>query len=203
MELAWVYRNMLGGAEQIRSTFLVGHEHSNALKLDLVKPYVLGSHKIHLRLFHNAHNLSKSSGYKDLREGLVLSAGEAHSPHLFSYELCRRSVEAAAGARREAEGDRSWKSALQHTYAADTRDDAVLPTAGRFVRATTELSGWFLGRYFWRHQTEAQLHVPLPLRTTLSLSGSLGLLQALSGHQPFLTDRFFVGGPLSIFGGAI
>ena len=200
MEFAWVYRNMLGGAEQVRSTFLVGHEQSNAVKLDLVKPYALDTFKLHLRLFHNSQNFSKSSGYKDQREGLVLSAGRAHGPHVFSYELCRRSVEPAAGARREAESDRSFKSALQHTYVSDSRDDAVLPSAGRLLRATTELSGWFLGRYFWRHQTDAQLHVPLPLGATLSLSGSLGLLQALSGHKPFLSDRFFVGGPLSMRG---
>jgi outer membrane protein insertion porin family len=200
MELAWVYRNMLGGAEQVRSTFLVGHEQSNALKLDLVKPYALDAYKLHLRFFHNSQNYSKSSGYKDQREGLVLSAGRAHGPHVFSYELCRRSVEPAACARSDAESERSFKSALQHSYVQDTRDDAVLPSVGQLLRTSTELSGWFLGRYFWRHQVDAQLHTPLPLSTTLSLTGSLGLLQALSGHKPFLSDRFFVGGPLSMRG---
>jgi outer membrane protein assembly factor BamA len=59
VELAWVCRNILGGAEQIRSTVLVGHEQSNALKLDLVKPYAFDSHKLHLRLFHSSAGFAK------------------------------------------------------------------------------------------------------------------------------------------------
>jgi outer membrane protein insertion porin family len=200
MELAWVCRNILGGAEQIRSTVLVGHEQSNALKLDLVKPYAFDSHKLHLRLFHIGQNFSKSSGYKDQREGLIVSASQAQSPHVFSYELCKRSVEAASMTAKEPDIDRSWKSALQHTFVNDSRDDALLPSAGRFIRSAFELTGWFGGRYFWRHQLEGQLHVPVASRTTLSLFGTMGMLQALSGHKPFVSDRFFVGGPLSLRG---
>jgi outer membrane protein insertion porin family len=110
------------------------------------------------------------------------------------------------------------KSSISHTFVRDRRDDSFLPTKGYHLRLTQELSGvGSLGdTKFFKNEIEASVAHQYGggeiLRDeegnikavapgyVLSLSARGGLLATLNDKEASITDRFMLGGPLSIRG---
>ena len=86
----------------------------------------------------------------------------------------------------------------------DTRDDPLDPHRGRFMGADVQLSHAVLGGdSFLKGFLQAATYQRLGARTTLALSGRLGLGRTFGLDQPLrlpLPDRFFAGGDYSMRG---
>eukprot|EP00281_Chroomonas_sp_CCMP1168_P004153 CAMPEP_0206271378 /NCGR_PEP_ID=MMETSP0047_2-20121206/33399_1 /ASSEMBLY_ACC=CAM_ASM_000192 /TAXON_ID=195065 /ORGANISM="Chroomonas mesostigmatica_cf, Strain CCMP1168" /LENGTH=275 /DNA_ID=CAMNT_0053700141 /DNA_START=22 /DNA_END=846 /DNA_ORIENTATION=+ len=156
LDVAWVYRNFLGRAEQARGTVSVGHLGSNQIKLEAIQPKAIGNMRAHAQLFHQACNHLTTSSYKESRQGASFTAASPDSPTALTYELCFRSVKGGTASPDEVEN--SIKSSIRHTYLHDTRDDKRLPTRGNLLRNTYEVAGFFGGNTFWREQLDMQMH---------------------------------------------
>ncbi|KAK5108355.1 hypothetical protein LTR62_008385 [Meristemomyces frigidus] len=143
----------------------------------------------------------------------------ARTRHEFLYSGLWRQVtglaEKASPSVRHDAGD-SFKSALSHTWTADTRDVAMLPSSGYLLKTVTELAG--LGPLrgdvaFGKFQFDSQAAIPIPIpglegdsgvSFTAGLRGGImyplapgGQLQSTNSR---INDRFQLGGPTDVRG---
>lgn len=97
---------------------------------------------------------------------------------------------------REAAGA-TTKTSVLHTWTMDARRGADLPADGTHARLTQELA--FGGdAHFHKLSGEARYGQALWPGTRLSVGATAGILQALSGSKTFFSDRFQLGGPVSV-----
>lgn len=112
----------------------------------------------------------------------------------------------------------SLKSSISHTFVRDRRDDMLLPTKGYYLRFTQELAG--VGKLgdtkYLKHEVEASiarqhgggeilrdengLAKAIAPGIVLSLNVRGGLLATLNDKEANISDKFMLGGPLSIRG---
>ncbi|ORZ06082.1 bacterial surface antigen, partial [Absidia repens] len=110
---------------------------------------------------------------------------------------------------REQSGINS-KSSIYHSFVHDTRNHKTLPTQGHYVGLFQEWAG--VGgkgdSNFIKHEFLGQCHHTLASdgvganasRISLSIGGKAGLLTSLDNSKVFLSDRLYLGGPLSLRG---
>lgn len=97
---------------------------------------------------------------------------------------------------REAAGA-TTKTSLLHTWTMDARRGPDLPADGAHARLTQELA--FGGdAHFHKLSGEVRYGQPLWPGTRLSVGATAGILQALGGTKTFFSDRFQLGGPVSV-----
>lgn len=101
-----------------------------------------------------------------------------------------------------------------HSFVRDQRDNVILPTKGHFLGIYQELAG-LGGRgdtSFLKHELNASFHQPLVecedgSKLVFSASVRAGLFSTLLEDEikaqdkaPTVSDRFYLGGPLSVRG---
>lgn len=104
----------------------------------------------------------------------------------------------------------SLKSALNYTYQLDGRDSPAVPSRGYFFRARSELAGVGGDARHVKLESDAKYYVPLAPAFTLGLALKAGMVRPwdLAGgalrvggpRPPCITDRLFLGGPMSLRG---
>lgn len=94
------------------------------------------------------------------------------------------------------------KHALSHQFVRDERDDQLLPMNGHYLSLFQEVAGMSdKGDVSYvKHELNGSYHQPI-VRDLLTLSTSVraGLMTHVSKDAP-VTDRFYLGGPLSVRG---
>lgn len=116
-----------------------------------------------------------------------------------SYHPC--SVRAASG--------ENTKASVHHAFVHDKRDHAVMPSTGHYVGVFSELAG--VGQKgdssFTKHEVAGQFHHTLfqgqaeQSKVVFSVGAKAGLLATLDNDKPaHLSDKYFLGGPLSVRG---
>ncbi|EDV28059.1 uncharacterized protein TRIADDRAFT_53259 [Trichoplax adhaerens] len=153
-------------------------------------------------LFGRAEELMGSIAYgaKKSTTLQIITEFGAHSLHFDSvWREIQCLSDRSSWAVREESGH-SLKCSIKHAFMRDTRDHSVSPTTGHFIRFEQEHAG--LGSLgdtkFHRFFLECQYNKTLPYNIVFSSSLNLGLLA--SDGQSKISDRFFLGGPLSIRG---
>ena len=101
----------------------------------------------------------------------------------------------------------SFKSALSHTFSLSSLDHPIVPTSGTSLKLTTELAGVAppVGdAHFVKHHLSASAFTPTRHpRVSLGVSVNAGLLLPVGnsyGTESHISDRFFLGGPGSLWG---
>ncbi len=99
------------------------------------------------------------------------------------------------------EGD-FLQSKLGVDFLRDTRDSVFLPRDGMRLNAGTYLSGEFLGGDVDTYgvNTGAVKYFSLPFDTIFSIEGNLEVVDELSGDQPPIFERVFLGGANNLRG---
>lgn len=103
------------------------------------------------------------------------------------------------------------KNSVYHSFVRDQRDSVTLPTRGHFLGIYQELAG-LGGRgdtSFLKHELNASYHQSLiddgDAKLIFSTSVRAGLITSILDNQnkdkcPNVSDRFYLGGPLSVRG---
>ncbi|WP_413899397.1 outer membrane protein assembly factor BamA [Rhodoferax sp.] len=96
-------------------------------------------------------------------------------------------------------GDTSSTIPLTAAWSRDSRDSALVPSAGRYQRVGAELAVVGDARYA-RLNMQMQEYLPLGRGFTLALNGELGLGKGLSGRMFPVFKNFYSGGLGSVRG---
>ncbi|KAG0979503.1 hypothetical protein G6F29_008523 [Rhizopus arrhizus] len=196
-------RNVFGGAELLETVASFGTRTSSAFQFTLGKPVNASPDS---RVDINAHRTLSRFGYHEL-----------------SYDCSWRSIDrvlpgASLSIRHEA--GHSLKSSINHVFVRERRDDILLPSNGHYVRIANEFAG-VLGignARFFKSEAESQVchqfgggqlltdkeGKPVGVHPGLVISASAraGFLSEQSDDSKASTvsDRFLLGGPLSVRG---
>ena len=217
--------NLFGWAEKLDLNMELGQQSSSAFRLSASRNRWLGSkwlgtHRAQLTadVTKSATSHVKHSSFVEKLLGgsvncRIGDAGEGYGAHDFSAQLVLRDVcklerNVASWPILHQRG-LSLKSCLSHTFSLSRLDHPFVPTDGSSLKLTTELAGVLppVGDVRFIKQTlNASTFVPLLHRLSLGLSLNAGLLLPI-GSQPMATggeshisDRFFLGGPSSMWG---
>ena len=97
----------------------------------------------------------------------------------------------------------SLKSSLRHTVVIDRTDSPVLPKRGKFFKFSEELAGFGGDVKFIKETFESTYHSTFLDRITFGLGCQAGLMVPLNddANKKFMvSDKFFIGGPLTLRG---
>ncbi|GAB5587348.1 hypothetical protein Unana1_02248 [Umbelopsis nana] len=219
-----VIRNVFGGAEMLETSASFGTRNSSAFQFSLSRP-VNASPDAKIDI--NAHSVVRNNMMFSSHEELIRGIGARFKAlsnwgfHEISYDLSWRTIDRIAengslSIRNQA--GHSLKSSISNTFVRDRRDDMLLPTKGYYLRFTQELAGvGSLGdTKYLKHEVEASVAhqhgggellrdengLPKAIAPgyVLSLNVRGGLLATLNDKEANISDKFMLGGPLSIRG---
>ncbi|KAG1473370.1 hypothetical protein G6F56_000993 [Rhizopus delemar] len=214
-------RNVFGGAELLETVASFGTRTSSAFQFTLAKPVNASpDSKIDINAHRVLYNNSLISSYEELARGAGLryKTLSRFGYHELSYNLSWRSIDrvlpgASLSIRHEA--GHSLKSSINHVFVRERRDDPLLPSNGHYIRIANEFAGALgIGNtHFFKSEIESQVcHQIGGGQLLFNKEGELegihpGLVISasaragfLSGHDSTVSDRFFLGGPLSVRG---
>ena len=212
--------NLFGWAEKLDLNMELGQQSSSAFRLSASRPRWLGSHRAHLtaNVTKSATSHVKHSSFVEKLLGgsvgcRIGEAGNGYGAHEFSAQLVLRDVcklerHVASWPILHQRG-LSLKSAISHTFSLSRLDHPFVPADGSSLKLTTELAGVlppFSDVRFIKQTLATSAFVPLLHRLSLGLTVNAGLLLPIgsqpmtTGGQSHVSDRFFLGGPSSIWG---
>ncbi len=95
-----------------------------------------------------------------------------------------------------------FTSSVRPAITLDTRDNRLFPTAGVYLRGSTELATSVLGseNQFLRHRGIARFYFPLPKKIVLKLNLEAGHVTSPTADGVPIFARFFLGGILDLRG---
>ncbi|KAF9001794.1 hypothetical protein BGZ52_009853 [Haplosporangium bisporale] len=82
----------------------------------------------------------------------------------------------------------------------DQRDEPLMPSTGHFIRVIQEYAGLGGDVEHLRQEVEAQIARSNDKGYIVSASVKSGYLHSLNGKPSKISDRFFLGGPMSVRG---
>ncbi|KAJ8086177.1 hypothetical protein PM082_005000 [Marasmius tenuissimus] len=197
-------RNVFGGAETLEASMSLGTTTRRSFHASFAAPITpdLDTYAV-LSAFGLQKDLSSFASCSEALRGvkaLVRHGDFDRGLHELAYEGVLRNIGSltptASFSIREAAGQTS-KSSVSYTYTVDTRDDRISATRGFYTRLGQELAGIGGGTSFYKAETENHISRPIIPGVSLSLSACSGLLWSL-GHQSLFSDRFQLGGPLTV-----
>ncbi|CEG83697.1 hypothetical protein RMATCC62417_17576 [Rhizopus microsporus] len=200
-------RNLFGGAEQAYTSFSFGNRTRAAFEGAIESPF-RGDANIKIGLFVNGsiRDHSQINAFKETAKscGVRVKAFNKFGEHQVAYTLTDRDIVAlqqASSTVRHQSGSHQ-KHALSHQFVRDERDDQLLPMSGHYLSLFQEVAGMSdKGDVSYvKHELNGSYHQPI-VRDLLTLSTSVraGLMTHVSKDAP-VTDRFYLGGPLSVRG---
>ncbi|KAI7818690.1 surface antigen-domain-containing protein [Gamsiella multidivaricata] len=203
---AMTVKNLFGGAETLNTSMAFGTRTSSAFQFALATPILADPDKnLSFNLFSQSRNNTQWSSYEeDLRGGsLKYSTLSPLGYHEFAYEghwreVCRPSEKASLSIREQC--GHSLKSALTHMWIHDMRDEPLMPSTGHFVRVIQEYAGLGGDVNHLRQEVEAQIARSNDAGYIVSATVKSGYLHSLNGKKSKISDRFFLGGPMSVRG---
>lgn len=210
-------RNLFGGAETATATYQFGNRTKAAVEGSLGIP-INGSPDARAEAFVNGYikDHSMINHYQENAKiaGIRFKAASAYGQHEVGYGLVQREITAMpkSSATVRAHSGANLKSSVFHTFVSDSRNSASMPTEGRYLGVSQEIAG--VGQLgdaaFVKQQIEVHVHQILVQadkkgatpQIVLNAGAKAGFLLPLGGEdrQINVSDRFYVGGPLSVRG---
>ncbi|KAG2197401.1 hypothetical protein INT47_005654, partial [Mucor saturninus] len=207
-------RNVFGGAESGAVNFSFGNRTKAAVESVFETPF-RGNANTRMGVFLNGsiRDHSQINAYRESAKssGVRFKGWTQYGEHQVAYAVTERDVTAlsTASATVRSQSGTNHKQSVYHSFVRDQRNSATLPTRGHFLGIYQELSG-LGGRgdtSFLKHEMQASFHQALvdegDSKLVFSTSVRAGLFTALNdkeNEQMHMSDRFYVGGPLSVRG---
>ncbi|XP_013420310.1 sorting and assembly machinery component 50 homolog B-like [Lingula anatina] len=94
----------------------------------------------------------------------------------------------------------SMKSSISHTLIRDRRGTTPFPKSGYRLKTTQEYAGVGGDVKFLKNDLELEMNKSLPFGASLQLNIGSGVLRSLNGTAVKVSDKYFLGGPLSLRG---
>lgn len=208
-------RNLFGGAETATATYQFGNRTKAAVEGSLAAP-IKGSPDVRAEAFVNGciKDYSMINHYQEnvKTAGIRFKGVSAYGQHEVGYGLSQREITALpnSSATVRAHSGPNTKSSVFHTFVSDSRDSASMPTGGKYFGVSHEIAG--IGQHgdasFVKQQIEAHIHQTVVKadnkgtpQIVLNAGAKAGFLLPLGeDKQVNVSDRFYVGGPLSVRG---
>ncbi|KAI9252039.1 surface antigen-domain-containing protein [Helicostylum pulchrum] len=207
-------RNLFGGGESVSTNFSFGNRTKAAIEGVFETPF-RGNANTKMGVFVNGsiRDHSQINAFKESSKatGVRFKGWTTYGEHQVSYVLTDRDVTAlsSASATVRSQSGSNQKQSVCHSFVRDQRDNAALATKGHFIGIYQELAG-LGGRgdtSFLKHELNASFHQPLlncgESKVIFSTSVRAGLFTSILNGQeksPRVSDRFYLGGPLSVRG---
>ncbi|KAF9363439.1 hypothetical protein BGX34_004149 [Mortierella sp. NVP85] len=199
-------KNVFGGAETFDISMAFGTRTSSAFQCSLSTPILADPDKnLTFSAFSQARNNTQWSSYEEELKGTSLkySTLSRLGYHEIAYEghwreICRPAEKASLSIREQC--GHNLKSALTHTLVHDMRDEALMPSTGHFVRVFHEYAGLGGDVNHVRQEIEAQVARSNYKGYIVTATAKSGYLHSLDGKKSKISDRFFLGGPMSVRG---
>ncbi|KIY43211.1 hypothetical protein FISHEDRAFT_53949 [Fistulina hepatica ATCC 64428] len=203
-------RNLFGGGELFNAQFALGTKTRFSFGATLTAP--LGSNldaSAEVGLFRTRNDWTSFASCTEDQRGFraAYNKGDPKTStgtHEFAFQVITRHIcdltpSASISIRRCA--GQSLKTSISHTYVHDSRDDRLAATRGYYAKITQELAG-IGGRdaRFYKVSAEGQISRPMWRGLSAALSARGGVLFGLGDAPTYLSDRFQLGGPLSVRG---
>ncbi|KAG0302522.1 hypothetical protein BGZ98_007427 [Dissophora globulifera] len=203
---AMTLKNVFGGAETLSTSMAFGTRTSSAFQFAFATPLLADPDKnLSFNLFSQARNNTQWSSYEEELKGgsLKYTTLSPLGYHEFAYEgnwreVCRPAEKASLSIREQC--GHSLKSALTHMWIHDMRDEPLMPSTGHFVRVIQEYAGLGGDVNHLRQEVEAQVARSNEAGYIVSATVKSGYLHSLDGKRSKISDRFFLGGPMSVRG---
>nr|CCA15973.1 sorting and assembly machinery component 50 putativ [Albugo laibachii Nc14] len=219
-ETSCTLTNAFGNAERLTLSASYGRTGSNTEAATLVQPRFMG---LPLTLSINAtnelHTHEAFSSYSEKVRGALVALCDEFGRHELSLHCGWRDIIPKrdktiptifhASPSILAQAQPSVKTSVKYSFNDDDRDDPMLPCFGSLLHCSTEIAGLYGDVKFVKTEVSAQKHTSfgptmfqLPL-LNFSLSSRFGLLKTVRDNQEQdsrISDRFFLGGPLSLRG---
>ncbi|KAG8995249.1 hypothetical protein FRB94_009324 [Tulasnella sp. JGI-2019a] len=206
--------NAFGGAETVEGNLAFGTKTRRAFQLSLEAPLLALDRSLRTRGEISAFgmqrdNTSFASSVQEVNGiKVAFRTPLRDSSHEFAYEATSRHIgsltDTASQSIREAAGH-SVKSALSHTVVYDTRDDNMTATKGVYSKIFSEIAGLGGDVSHLKNESTLQMSRQLGNGLSASVSSGFGMLYPIdlfasrpAGSQSMFSDRFQLGGPLSI-----
>ncbi|KAI0341508.1 hypothetical protein BDW22DRAFT_1332695 [Trametopsis cervina] len=201
-------RNAFGGAETFESNLSFGTTTRVAFNASLSAPLTPLTRNLNTRgevsVFglerDNTFYCSAMEGVRGLK-AVVRNGTLRRGLHEVGYEAVLRHIgnlqPTASITMRESAGQ-SIKSSLFHTWARDTRDDAIYSTRGYFLKLSQEYAGLGGDASFYKGEGHGHIARPLVPGVTLSLAAKAGLVLPVGDRPILFSDRFQLGGPSNV-----
>ncbi|MDH5187922.1 MAG: outer membrane protein assembly factor BamA [Rhodospirillaceae bacterium] len=192
-------RNLLGKGQSIDLNASLSGNKSN-VTLSFTEPYFMNREvAAGFDIFHSTADNQKTSSYSTTQTGFALRAGYPITEMLkqsWAYTLKSSKVEnvksTASDAIKAQEGTRTH-SEVSHVLLYDKRNSTTRPTDGYFLRMNNDLAGLGGDVSYLRNRFTVGHFYSFKKGWTLSTSGSIGIISALSKDLT-INDRFFLGG---------
>ncbi|KAI7868914.1 surface antigen-domain-containing protein [Spinellus fusiger] len=205
-------RNVLGGAETVAVQYSFGHHTKSQIEASVSTP-LRASANTTLEAFVGSavKDYSFINAYEEQAKtaGVRFKTGCVHGHYQVTAGIALRDITAfpSASGLVRAHSSKNQKTFLAHTFVRDTRDEKSLPRRGYCVRLSQEVAGEDMSGQVHYLKQEANLHHHMSFfnekqeyGVTVTTGVRGGLLAALSESSVNVSDRFYVGGPLSVRG---
>jgi outer membrane protein insertion porin family len=206
LEGAFSQRNLLGLGYRVNASGQIGGL-SNEFRIGLTDPWIFG-YPLEAGFDLYATEDEYFDSYSTKVRGGRLRLGKELTEYLrgritYTYENVEvfDVDETASRVIKEQEGERD-SSILGLALFMDTRDDYFFPTRGGFYELNLENSGGILGgdNDFYRITGDAEYYHPLFWKLVGRGKVLLGMIDAYSGQEVPIWERFYVGGVRTIRG---
>ncbi|ODV79234.1 uncharacterized protein CANTADRAFT_26228 [Suhomyces tanzawaensis NRRL Y-17324] len=196
------FKNLFGGAENLTFDAISGTKTQSSYLINYNQP-----------LFNNANFILENVGYLNTRKydwfnsdvtmrGLtnrIYTQLEGGLNHELTLENSWRILNNLNSKSNDIlfQSGSSLKSSLSYNINYDTRNNHILPTAGKYIKAGVEFNGLTKSTSspFLKSILESQFTLPVKsLKSSLVFTHKSGVLYPL-GNSSFILDRFFIGGP--------
>ena len=148
------------------------------------------------------------SGFREIDRGVLLDLSFKHKDYI-DHRICWEGIwrdlacisPATAFEVREESGH-TLKSSIKHILSFDTRNSAMIPEEGSFIKLQQEFAGLGGNVGFHKHEIEIKQSLPVIGNVTLQGTFKAGLMRPTQRENSVtcITDRFFIGGPLNLRG---
>ncbi|ETW10398.1 hypothetical protein H310_00714 [Aphanomyces invadans] len=212
--------NPLGHAEQVELSAAHGQYGSDGQNFSYRRPKFLGRPWWFTATAANEVQVhERFSSFREKFRGGTVSISDYNGVHDLAFNLGWRDIVPvrnkkipntyAASPSIMAEAVPSTKSSVKYTFNDDQRNDSTLPTSGRLLRVSAEVAGLWGDVHFTKGEAEIQHNFPIgPIAFNnpifnIMLSSRLGAVHSYGADKDRparISDRFFLGGPLSLRG---
>lgn len=204
--------NTLGRGEVLQAEYQYGTKHTTGFNATFIKPimpWLWPQPKLTTSVFQHGAD-APWSGYREIDRGTFIDLSFKSSQfvqHSLRWEGIWREIGCLSNttgfAVRE-EAGHTLKSSLKHILTWDKRDNWVLPNYGGMFRLQQEYAGVGGNVGFHKHQIDLQYNLPFIFYKDIILQGCFqaGIMKPsqLRDSVTSITDRFFLGGPLTLRG---
>ncbi|KAG0783647.1 hypothetical protein G6F22_008600 [Rhizopus arrhizus] len=202
----WGIRNIFGGGESVYTNFSFGN-YTRAAAEGVIETPLAGNAYVKAGIFASGsiRDHSQINAFKETAKsvGVRLKGWSQFGEHQIAYAITDKDIVALqkASSTVRAQSGSHLKHSIYHKFVRDDRNDILLPTKGHYIGLFQELAGLSsqgdVG--YIKHELNASHHQPLVEGMSFSTSARAGLLTHVS-KEPSITDRFYLGGPLSVRG---